>query len=134
VSGWVEETRTAYRRVAGSARGTFHNIAVVDIRGAEGGDRRDGVGGEVGRMGAASALYGRDVGRGVLLELQGCVTLVGVDGTITLLRDRRLGGEVVKEHGGVRADGDVAGGRYARKVALVGGAVERVQRGPKGVS
>jgi hypothetical protein len=69
-----------------------------------------------------------------LLELQGSVGLVGVDGTITLLANGGLGNKVVKGAGGVRADGDVAGSRDVREVALVGGAVvvgERVQRGSK---
>ena len=63
-----------------------------------------------------------------MLELQGSIRLVRVNRPIAVLWDGGLGLEVVKAGDRVPAYRGIAGRRYAREVALVGRAIERVQR------
>ena len=69
-----------------------------------------------------------------MLELKGSIRLVRVNRPIAVLWDGGLGLVVGKAGDGVPAYRGIAGGRYAREIALVGRAIERVQRRTEALS
>ena len=82
---WVEEAGTADGGVANSPGCRLHDVAIVVVWEAKGREAGERVGRSVGRVRAARADNRGSMWYGVLLEMEGGIGLVGIDGPITQL-------------------------------------------------